>query len=59
MLVGVTLGVRVTSNDNMPLSEWADAARLAELRAGHELAFAKLVDELSQTAFSGFIDHSA
>jgi hypothetical protein len=31
----------------MPLSESADAARLAALRAGDERAFAELVDELS------------
>jgi RNA polymerase sigma-70 factor (ECF subfamily) len=31
----------------MPLSESADAARLAALRAGEERAFAELVDELS------------
>jgi RNA polymerase sigma-70 factor, ECF subfamily len=31
----------------MPLTESADAARRAALRAGDESAFAKLVDELS------------
>ena len=31
----------------MPLSESADAARLAALRAGDERTFAELVDELS------------
>ena len=46
MLVGVTLGVRVTPMTIMPLSESADAARLAALRAGDERAFAGLVDEL-------------
>ena len=46
MLVGVTLGVRVTPMTIMPLSESADAARLAALRAGDERAFAELVDEL-------------
>ena len=47
MLVGVTLVVRVTPTTIMPLSESADAARLAALRAGDERAFAELVDELS------------
>jgi RNA polymerase sigma-70 factor, ECF subfamily len=47
MLVGVTLGGRVTPKTIMPVSKSADAARLAALRAGDERAFANLVDELS------------
>ena len=45
MLVGVTLGVRVTPTTIMPLSGSPDAVQLAALRAGDELT--EVVDQLS------------